>query len=258
MKKIVALLLTLVMMTTVALAYADTFRQGIDPEYPPFSYLDENGEYAGFDVEVCQAACKILGLDYEAVPVNWDNKENSLNANEHDCVWSGMTIKQSMIDAGFVISAPYYESWQVLVVRADSGIETSADLAGKVVAVQLGTSGQDLLEGDLTDLSSTFSALTTLSSFNLCFKELEGNAADAVFVDFPVAEKYVAEHPELKILDEKLGFEEYGICFRKDDTELCKKIEDAVAELVASGKYAEIAAEYPNIVDNLIFLKNAE
>ena len=78
-----------------------------------------------------------------------------------------------------------------------------------------------------------------------------------MFVDFPVAEKYVAEHPELKILDEKLGFEEYGICFRKDDTELCKKIEDAVAELVASGKYAEIAAEYPNIVDNLIFLKNA-
>ena len=258
MKKLLALVLALCLVFGASLAAADTFKMGIDPEYDPFSYMGNDGEYTGFDVDVCKAACELAGLEWEPVPVDWDFKLQMLDAKDVDCVWSGMTIKQSMIDAGYVLSAPYYESWQVLVVRADSGIESSADLAGKVVAVQLGTSGEALLEEDLADWSATFSSLTTQSSFNLCFKELEGNAADAVFVDFPVAEKYVSEHPDLKILDEKLGFEEYGICFRKDDAELCQKIADAVAELVASGKYAEIAAKYPNIVDNLIFLKSAE
>lgn len=262
MKKIVAILLALVMMAAVALAYADTFKMGIDPEYDPFSYIGADGNYTGFDVDVCRAACELAGLEMEPVPVDWDFKLQMLDAKDVDCIWSGMTILDSMKEAGYVLSAPYYESAQVLVVRADSEIASSADCAGKIVAVQLGTSGATLLEEDLKDWSSTFADTSLLGSFNLCFKELEGNAADAVFVDQPVAEKYVSTHPELKILDEKLGAEQYGICFRNGDEELAKKIEDAVAELVASGKYAEIAqkyaADYPDLIENLIFLKSAE
>ena len=260
MKKLIALVLVLCLSLGASIALADTFKMGIDPEYDPFSYMGDNGDYVGFDVDVCKAACELAGLEWEAVPVDWDFKLQMLDAKDVDCIWSGMTILDSMKEAGYVLSAPYYESAQVLVVRADSGFEKSADLAGKVVAVQLGTSGAGLLEegGDLADLGASFSSISLLGSFNLCFKELEGNAADAVFVDLPVAVKYVADHPELKILDEKLGAEEYGICFRSGEEELCKKIEDAVAELVASGKYAEIAANYPDIVDNLLFLRNAE
>lgn len=264
MKKLIALILVLCLSLGASIALADTFKMGIDPEYDPFSYIGDDGNYTGFDVDVCQAACEIAGLEMEPVPVDWDFKLQMLDAKDVDCIWSGMTILDSMKDAGYVLSAPYYESAQVLVVRADSDIATSADCAGKVVAVQLGTSGAALLEegGDLAEWSATFSSISQLGSFNLCFKELEGNAADAVFVDQPVAEKYVASHPELKILDEKLGAEQYGICFRNGDDELAKKIEDAVAELVASGKYAEIAqkyaADYPDLIENLIFLKSAE
>ena len=262
MKKLIALVLALCLTLSVSLALADSFRQGIDPEYPPFSYRDDNGEFAGFDVDVCAAACELAGLKLEIVPVDWDFKLQMLDAKDVDCIWSGMTILDTMKDAGYVLSAPYYESAQLLVVRADSDISASTDLAGKIVAVQLGTSGDTLLSEDLKDWSDTFADISRLSSFNLCFKELEGNAADAVFVDQPVAEKYVSAHPELKILDEKLGAEEYGICFRNGDDELCKKIEDAVAELVASGKYAEIAQKYaegyPDLIDNLLFLKTAE
>ena len=262
MKKLLALVLTLCLALGVSLASAETFKMGIDPEYDPFSYMGNDGDYTGFDVAVCKAACELAGLEWEAVPVDWDFKLQMLDAKDVDCIWSGMTILDSMKDAGYVLSAPYYESAQVLVVRADSGIEASTDLAGKVVAVQLGTSGATLLEKDLADWSATFESISLLGSFNLCFKELEGNAADAVFVDLPVAEKYVSTHPELKILDEKLGAEEYGICFRNGDDELCAKIEGAVAELVASGAYAEIAQkyaeEYPDLLDNLIFLKSAE
>ena len=254
MKKLIALLLVLGLMCSAVSALGDTFIQGIDPEYPPFSYLGDDGEYTGFDVEICKAACEIAGLDYQVFAVDWDNKLIQLDNRECDCIWSGMTILDTMSEAGYVISAPYYDNTQVLVVKADSGIASSADLAGKAVAVQLGTSGEALLNGDLKDLTATFSELVTCQSFLMCFTELEGNAVDAVFVDLPVAAAYVADKPALTVLNENLGAEQYGIAFRSGDAELCAKIEDAVAQLVANGTYAEIAAKYPDIVNNLLFL----
>ena len=122
-----------------------SFIMGIDPEYPPFSYLGDDGNYTGFDVEVCKAVCDKLGWEMKIFGVNWDEKLVQLDSMECDCVWSGMTILDSMKEAGYVISAPYYDNTQVLVVKADSGFASSADLAGKVVAVQLGTSGENLL-----------------------------------------------------------------------------------------------------------------
>ena len=254
MKKWMAWILAAVMTLTCGLAAAETFVHGIDPEYPPFSYLGDDGEYTGFDVEIAKAACEIAGLDYEVFAVDWDNKLIQLDNHECDVIWSGMTILDSMKEAGYVISAPYYDNTQVQVVKKDSGIASSADLAGKVVAVQLGTSGEALLNGDLADLTATFENLVTCQSFLLCFTELEGNAVDAVFVDLPVATAYVADKEDLVVLNENLGAEQYGLAFRADDAALCAVIEDAVAKLVENGTYAEIAAKYPDIENNLLFL----
>ena len=256
MKKWMAWILAAVMTLTCGLAAAETFVHGIDPEYPPFSYMDDQGNYTGFDVEIAKAACEIAGLEYKVFPVDWDNKLIQLDNHECDVIWSGMTILDSMKEAGYVISAPYYDNTQVLVVRKDSGISSSADLAGKLVAVQLGTSGEALLNGDLADLKNTFGDLITCQSFLMCFTELEGNAVDAVFVDMPVAASYVATREGLTILDEQLGAEQYGLAFRAGDAELCAKIEAAVQTLVENGTYAEIASkeEYSAIVNNLLFL----
>ncbi len=273
MKKTLAVLLALVMVFALAAcgqsaapaaAPADDipaegpvkFIMGIDPEYPPFSYLGDDGKYTGFDVEVCQAVCDYLGWELEVFAVNWDQKLVQLDSMECDCVWSGMTILDSMKEAGYVISEPYYDNTQVLVVKADSGFSSSADLAGKVVAVQLGTSGEALLNGDLADLAATFGNVMTSNSFVACFTELEGGAADAVFVDLPVAASYVAGHDGLTIIDENLGAEQYGIAFRSGDAELCAQVDAAVQALVANGTYAEIASkpEYAEIVNNLLFL----
>ncbi len=233
-----------------------SFIMGIDPEYPPFSYLGSDGSYTGFDVDVCQAVCDSLGWELQIFPVNWDEKLVQLDSMECDCVWSGMTILDSMKEAGYVISAPYYDNTQVLVVKADSGFASSSDLAGKIVAVQLGTSGEALLGGDLADLAASFDSVLTCDSFLKCFTELEGGAVDAVFVDMPVAASYVSGRDDLKVIDESLGAEQYGIAFRSGDQALCDQVEAAVQALVDSGAYAEIASkpEYEEIVNNLIFL----
>ena len=233
-----------------------TFVMGIDAEYPPFSYLGEDGQYTGFDVEVCKAVCDLLGWDLQVFGVNWDQKLVQLDAKECDCVWSGMTILDSMKEAGYVISTPYYDNTQVIMVKEGSDIKSSADLAGKVVAVQLGTSGEALLAdgGDLADLAATFADLTTCDSFLKCFTELGGGAVDAVIVDKPVAVSYAESNKGFTVLDEGLGAEQYGIAFRAGDEELCATVEDAVAQLVANGTYAEIAAKYPDIANNLTLL----
>ena len=233
-----------------------TFVMGVDAEYPPFSYLGEDGQYTGFDVEVCKAVCDLLGWDLQVFGVNWDQKLVQLDAKECDCVWSGMTILDSMKESGYVISAPYYDNTQVIMVKEGSDIKSSADLAGKVVAVQLGTSGEALLAdgGDLADLAATFADLTTCDSFLKCFTELGGGAVDAVIVDKPVAVSYAESNKGFTVLDEGLGAEQYGIAFRAGDEELCATVEDAVAQLVANGTYAEIAAKYPDIANNLTLL----
>ena len=232
------------------------FTVGIDAEYPPFSYLGDDGSYTGFDIEVAQAACDLLGWEMKVFPVNWDQKLTQLDAKECDCIWSGMTILDSMKEAGYTLSAPYYDNTQVIMVKEGSDIKSSADLAGKVVAVQLGTSGEALLAdgGDLADLKATFAELTTCDSFLKCFTELGGGAVDAVIVDKPVAVSYAEKNEGFTVLDEGLGAEQYGIAFRGSDAELCEQIEGAVAQLVASGTYAEIAAKYPDIVNNLTLL----
>lgn len=230
------------------------FVMGIDPEYPPFSYMGDDGEYTGFDVEICRAACEKLGYTFEVFEVNWDEKLIQLDANECDCVWSGMTIVDSMRDAGYVISTPYYENTQVLLVKDNSGFKSSKDLAGKVVAVMLGTSGEALLSEDLKDLADTFSNVITCDSFLKCFTELGGGAVDAVFVDYPVAAAYASENAGYTIINEQLGAEQYGVAFRSSDSDLCKAIDGAVQDLVKDGTYAKIAEKYPDIIDNLVFL----
>ena len=260
MKKIVCFALAALMLLSLCACgakkeEAKKFTMGIDAEYPPFSYMGDDGEYTGFDVEICKAACDLLGWDFQVFGVNWDEKLIQLDANECDCVWSGMTILDSMTEAGYVISAPYYYNTQVLLVKEGSGIACADDVAGKVVAVQLGTSGEALLAEDLADWASNFE-IVTCDSFLKCFAELDGNAVDAVFVDLPVAQAYAAENPGFVIINEDLGAEYYGIAFRSGDAELCASIEGAVKQLVENGTYAEIAAKYPDIVDNLLFLQS--
>lgn len=223
------------------------FKQGFDLDYRPYSFVDDNGENGGFDVEMAQAVCEYYGWTYTPVPFNWDAKDAELNAGSCDCIWSGFTINGREDD--YLWSEPYSDNTQKIMVKADSGITTLADLAGKKVGVQTATSAYDLLndEEGQKELMDTFAELQVYDTYTIAITDLNAGAIDAVAVDVTRAQEAMADDDSLVCLEENLGSEQYGIGFRKDDTELCEKVNAALEALAADGTVAKIAAKYPEI-----------
>ena len=248
MKKVTALVIALILVLSTA-AFAEeafTFKMGFDAEYPPYTYMGDDGEYTGFDIEMCKKVCEILGWDIELVPINWDTKLMTLDSGEIDCIWSGLTI--DVIDPeAYTLSMAYSDNSQMILTKADSGIATLDDLAGKIVGVQLGTSADILLSegGDAAELGASFGELQRFENYNVCFTELMAGSVDAVAIDIGVAAGKIAEYgDEYVMLDESFASEKYGICFRKDDAEMCEQVEGAFMQLVEDGTYLALAEEF--------------
>ena len=127
-KKAVALMLSAVMAMGMVSAVSvqasvedKTLIVGFDAEYPPYGYMDENGEYTGFDLELAQAVCDLEGWTLDKKPINWDSKDMELNSGSIDCIWNGFTMNGREDD--YTFSEPYVDNSQVIVVADDSGIE---------------------------------------------------------------------------------------------------------------------------------------
>ena len=202
--------------TVYADADSKTLTVGFDAEYPPFGYMDESGEYVGFDLDVAQKVCDNLGWELVKKPINWDSKDMELNSGNIDCIWNGFTINGREDD--YTWSDPYLNNEQVMVVTSDSGIETLADLAGKNVVVQAASAALDALNSeDNKELTDSFASLTENPDYNTAFMNIDSGAADAVAVDIGVAKYQLAQREEgkYKILDEPIQSEQYGIGFAK-------------------------------------------
>lgn len=224
-----------------------SFIMGIDPEYIPFTYIGEGGEYTGFDVEVCKAVCEHLGWNFEIFAFDFDQLFYQLNNYKCDCVWTGITITDERKELGFVFSNPYYDGTQVFIVKDDSAYESFEDLEGETIAVQFGSSGE------LFFSNNDYDAIT-YDSFRECITELNNGSVDAVVANRLTAEKYADEHEGFRVIDNELGADQYGIAFRPEDAAVCEAIDGALAELVEDGTYAEIAKKYPDIANDLIYL----
>ena len=235
---------------------AYTFKHGFDLDYPPYSYLQDDGSIGGFDVEVCQAVCEYLGWEYEAVPFNWDAKDAELTSGACDCIWSGFTVEGREDD--YLWSIPYSNNIQVILTSADSGIETLADLSGKLVGVQVATSALSLLEDSAAELAATFGELLQYETYTVAFNDLKAGAIDAIAIDMPVAQFLMQDNEGFVVLDEELGSETYAIGFRLDDQELCDQINGALEALAENGTFDKIAEGYPEIADFLCLGKNAD
>lgn len=228
------------------------FKHGFDLDYPPYSYIDDEGNIGGFDVEMAQAVCDYYGWGYEAVPFNWDAKDAELNAKSCDCIWSGFTLNGREDD--YCWSDPYSDNTQMIMVKKGSGISTLADLAGKKVGVQTSTSAYDMLndEEGQAELADTFGALEVYETYTIAFNDLKAGAIDAIAIDVTSGNYLMSGETDYEYLDEELGSEVYAIGFRKDDKELCQKVNDAIKALRKDGTMEKIAKNYPDIYDYLI------
>ena len=223
-------------------AAGGTLIVGFDQDFPPMGFVGDNGEYTGFDLDLAKEVASRLGLEYKAQPIAWDSKDMELESGNIDCIWNGFTITGREDD--YTWTTPYMANKQVFVVANDSDIKSQADLAGKVVEVQADSSAEAALKEN-QDLANTFGQLLTTPDYNTAFMDLEQGAVDAVAMDVIVAGYQIKQrNADFKILDDSLSEEEYGIGFKKGNTELRDKVQRALEEMAADGTLAKISDEW--------------
>ena len=233
-----------------------TFTVGFDAEYPPYGYMDENGEYTGFDLELAQAVCELEGWELVKKPISWDAKDMELESGAVDCLWNGFTMNGR--EGEYTFSVPYVDNSQVIVVAENSGIETLEDLAGKTVGVQAASAALTLLESDEEGgqkaLADTFASLNQFADYNTAFTELQAGALDALAIDVGVANYQLKTRGEgYKILDEALNTEQYAVAFKLGNEELRDIVDADLEKLTQDGTVAELAEKYE--ISDMVTLK---
>ena len=247
-KKIMAAVLVTVMAASVLTGCGSkggdkTFTVGFDAEYPPYGYMDDNGEYTGFDLELAEKVCEMEGWTLEKKPIDWNSKDMELESGAIDCIWNGFTVDGREDD--YTWSQPYVDNSQVIVVAEDSGISTLADLAGKTVGVQAASAALTLLQEDQAELAGTFAGLQEFADYNSAFVELQAGSVDAVAMDVGVANYQIKTRGEgYTILPEVLNSEKYAVGFKKGNTELCDIVDADLTKLAEDGTIAELAEKY--------------
>ncbi len=215
---------------------------GFDQDFPPMGFVGDDGEYTGFDLELAQEVAKRLGLEYKAQPIAWDSKDMELESGNIDCIWNGFTITGREDD--YTWTEPYMANQQVFVVANDSDINSQADLAGKIVEVQTDSSAEAALK-EAPELTDTFKELLTTADYNTAFMDLEQGAVDAIAMDVIVAGYQIQQrNADFKILDDSLSEEEYGVGFKKGNTELRDKVQTTLEEMAEDGTLKEISEKW--------------
>lgn len=215
---------------------------GFDQDFPPMGFVGDDGEYTGFDLELAQEVAKRLGLEYKAQPIAWDSKDMELESGNIDCIWNGFTMTGREDD--YTWTEPYMANQQVFVVANDSDINSQADLAGKIVEVQADSSAEAALK-EAPELTATFKELLTTADYNTAFMDLEQGAVDAIAMDVIVAGYQIQQrNADFKILDDSLSEEEYGVGFKKSNTELRDKVQSTLEEMAEDGTLQEVSEKW--------------
>lgn len=230
---------------------------GFDAEYPPYGYMDDNGEYTGFDLELAKEVCDRNGWELVKQPINWDSKDQELNSGSIDCIWNGFTMTGR--EDAYTWSEPYVDNSIVIVVAADSDIQSLSDLAGKVVETQADSSALAALTSEEDNdenlaLTASFAALEQVADYNTAFMNLESGAADAIAVDIGVAKYQVESRGDtFRMLEEEVSKEQYAVGFKLGNTELRDIVQATLDEMATDGTVAEIAEKYAdyNVPDML-------
>ena len=258
MKRLLTLLLVSLMAFTLAAAGAaeskgdtslddvvakGTFILGLDDSFPPMGFRDENNEIVGFDIDTAREVASRMGVELVTQPIDWNSKEQELATGNIDCIWNGFTVTEERKKA-MTFSEPYVKNAQVVVVKADSPYKTLADLSGKTLGLQAGSSAQDAVDS-MPEFKATLAEEVGFKDNLMALMDLEIGGVDAVAMDLLVANDNINRSgKDFRILDETLVEEEYAIGFRLGDYALRDAVQAELEAMAADGTLAEIATKW--------------
>jgi len=238
--KILTLVLALAMTTAMFAGCAGgddkVLTMATNAEFPPFEFL-EGEEIVGADVDMAKALAEKLGMTLEITNIDFDAALTGASTGKYDVAVAGITANDDR-RKNMDFSNDYYTASQAIIVMADSEIKVAADLEGKTISCQEGTTGEQYLLDNEYAIQSFKTGAEAISALTTA-------KVDAVVIDNAVA-KALSEKQEGKtiVLDEALTKENYAIATKKGNTELVEKINTALAELEADGTLAEIFTKY--------------
>lgn len=216
---------------------------GVTESFPPMAFPGEDGTFTGYDIELAREVCKRRGWQLNIKVIEWREMEQYLARGLIDCVWAGCTITDERLER-MHFTPGYLRNEQVVVVREDSPYHRFPDLKGKIVSVQAGSTARDALE-NTPELRGILKEILERSISVGAFQELEDGHADAVVMDFIVANYAIQRDKNpFRILDEGLAPEEYGIGFRKTDAALADEVWSTLLEMAADGTIKRISEKW--------------
>ncbi len=219
---------------------------GLDDEYAPMGFKNEQNEIVGFDVDLAKEAAKRLNSKVEFKAIDWNSKEAELKSGRIDIIWNGLDITPERQE-NMLFSDPYMDNRQIIFVKKgnDQGIMAEADLAGKSVGTQAGSTAEAYI--DKTDgFKDSFREFKTYGDYVSAFMDLENGRIDALVCDEIVGRYAMSKQGDkFDALNVTVGpVSEFGFAFRKDNTELRDKVQKVFDEMVADGSAAKISEQW--------------
>ena len=167
------------------------FVLGLDDSFPPMGYRDDQNNVVGFDIDLATEVCARMGVKLVIQPIDWDSKELELSNGSIDCVWNGMSIDDSRLAAMFIPKA-YVANTQIIIVPESSGIKTKADLAGKTVGLQKGSTALSALQKDEATAASVKEIIEYEDNVEV-YLDLQAGRIDVFVVDEVVGRYLISQ-----------------------------------------------------------------
>lgn len=219
------------------------FIVGLDDSFPPMGFRDEKGEIVGFDIDMARKAAEKMGVQVKFQPVVWANAIMELDNKNVDVIWNGLTITEKR-KAQVDFTKPYLLNKQIIVVQKDSAIKAKADLAGKKIAIQAGSTSDDAIRADEAVFKS-FKEVVEFENNTQALLDLAAGRVDAVVVDEVVGRYYITKKPDTYvILQDDFGDEEYGVGLRKGEAAFMTELQKALDALKTDGSSKTVAEKW--------------
>lgn len=219
------------------------FVLGLDDAFPPLGFRDEANNIVGYDIDLAAEVCRRLGVELKCQPIDWAAKEQELDTGNIDCIWNGFTMTPER-EAALSFTKPYLDNAQIVIVRGGAGVASLADLAGKKVGLQAGSSAADAVEAN-PEFKASLAEVVEFKDNLTALMDLEIGGVDAVVMDLVVGNYSIqTTGKDFVVLDESLSSEKYGIGFRKGDVKLRDEVQRILEEMSADGTVASISAKW--------------